>query len=157
LAEKIPIKDMITILETIADVAEVTKNSEIIVEQVRSRLARTITKLYSDDDGLLKLVTFATSTEQKLLEHLKDKGDGMKDLVLSIAQINSLVEKVSNTATEILGRGIAPVVLIVDPLLRKSLADIFKKFGLDVVVLSHAEIDSNAKFEVLANIEIEEL
>jgi flagellar biosynthesis protein FlhA len=60
-------------------------------------------------------------------------------------------------ATDILGRGIAPVILIVDPTLRRSIADIFKKFGLDVVVLSHAEIDSSAKFEVLANIEIEEL
>ena len=157
LAEKIPIKDMITILETIADVAEVTKNSDIIVEQVRSKLARAITKLYADENGLLKLVTFAAPTEQKLLEHLKDKGEGMRDLVLSIAQMNALVEKVSSVATEILGRGIAPVVLIVDPTLRKAISDIFKKFGLDVVVLSHAEIDSNAKFEVLANIEIEEL
>jgi flagellar biosynthesis protein FlhA len=157
LSEKIPIKDMITILETIADVAEVTKNSDIIVEQVRSKLARAITKLYADENGLLKLVTFAAPTEQKLLEHLKEKGEGMRDLVLSIAQMNALVEQVSSTATEILGRGIAPVVLIVDPALRKAISDIFKKFGLDVVVLSHAEIDSNAKFEVLANIEIEEL
>ena len=157
LAEKIPIKDMITILETIADVAEVTKNSDIIVEQVRSKLARAITKLYADENGLLKLVTFAAPTEQKLLEHLKEKGEGMRDLVLSIAQMNALVEQVSSVATEILGRGIAPVVLIVDPALRKAISDIFKKFGLDVVVLSHAEIDSNAKFEVLANIEIEEL
>ncbi len=156
LSEKIPIKDMITILETIADVAEVTKNSDIIVEQVRSRLSRAITKLYADDSGVLKLVTFAAPTEQKLIEHLQER-EGMKDLVLNIGQMNALVEKVSQVATDILGRGIAPVILIVDPTLRRSIADIFKKFGLDVVVLSHAEIDSSAKFEVLANIEIEEL
>jgi len=157
LAEKIPIKDMITILETIADIAEVTKNSDIIVEQVRARLSRAITKQYIGDDGTLKLITFAAPTEQKLLEHLKDKGDGMRELVLNIGEMNALVEKVSQTASEILGRGIAPVILIVDPTLRKSIADIFKKFGLDVVVLSHAEIDESAKFEVLANIDIEEL
>ena len=157
LAEKIPIKDMITILETIADVAEVTKNSDIIVEQVRSQLARAITKQYLSEDGLLRLVTFATPTEQKLLESLRERGEGLKDLMLNVGQMNALVEKVSQVAAEILGRGIAPVILIVDPSLRKPIADIFKKFGLDVVVLSHAEIDAKAKFEVLANIEIEEL
>ena len=156
LSEKIPIKDMITILETIADVAEVTKNSDIIVEQVRSKLARAITRLYSDDSGLLKLVTFSAPTEQKLLATLQDR-EGLKDLVLNIGQMNALVEKVSLVATEILGRGIAPVVLIVEPLLRRSISEIFKKFGLDVIVLSHAEIDAKAKFEVLENIDIEEL
>jgi flagellar biosynthesis protein FlhA len=156
LAEKIPIKDMITILETIADVAEVTKNSDIIVEQVRSRLARAITKQYVNDDGLLKLITFAAPTEQKLLESMQER-DGMKDLVLNVGQMNALVEKVSSSAAEVLQQGVAPVILIVDPTLRKSISDIFKKFGLDVVVLSHAEIDSTAKFEVLANIDIEEL
>ena len=36
-------------------------------------------------------------------------------------------------------------------------SDIFEKFGLDIVVLSHAEIDSNSKFEVMGSIEIEKL
>ena len=156
LAEKIPIKDMITILETIADVAPITKNADIIVEQVRSKLARVITKQYKDEQGVLKLMTFAAPTEQKLLEHLQEK-EGLKELLLNIGQINSLVQKTSDAATEVLQRGVAPVILIVDPSLRKSIAEIFKKFNLDVVVLSHAEIDSNAKFEVLANIDVEEL
>jgi flagellar biosynthesis protein FlhA len=156
LAEKIPIKDMITILETIADVAPITKNADIIVEQVRAKLARAITKQYKDEQGVLKLMTFAAPTEQKLLEHLQEK-EGLKELLLNIGEINALVEKTSDAATEVLQRGIAPVILIVDPSLRKSIAEIFKKFNLDIVVLSHAEIDSNAKFEVLANIDVEEL
>ncbi len=156
LREKIPIKDMLTILETISDVAEITKNSDIIVEQVRARLSRVITKLYKDENGVLKLMTFASATEQKLLDALQDR-DGMKDLVLNIGQINALIQKVSNQAKEILSNGIAPAILIVDPALRKPLSDIFDKFNLEVVVLSHAEIDSSAQFEVLATIEIEEL
>jgi flagellar biosynthesis protein FlhA len=42
-------------------------------------------------------------------------------------------------------------------MLRKALYDIFEKFGLDIVVLSHAEIDSKAKFEVMGSVEIENL
>jgi flagellar biosynthesis protein FlhA len=39
-------------------------------------------------------------------------------------------------------------------MIRKPLSEIFERFGLDIVVLSHAEIDQNAKFEVLGNIDI---
>ena len=156
LHEKIPIKDLLTIVETISDVAEVTKNISIIVEQVRAKLSRVITKQYKDDNGVLKLLTFNAGTEQKLLDSLRER-DGVRDLVLNIGQINTLVRACSDEATKLLHKGIAPVVIIVDPLLRKSLSDIFEKFGLDIVVLSHAEIDSSSKFEVMGSIEIEKL
>ncbi len=156
LHEKIPIKDLLTIVETISDVAEVTKNVSIIVEQVRAKLSRVITKQYKDDNGVLKLLTFNAGTEQKLLDALRER-DGVRDLVLNIGQINTLVKECSDEASKLLHKGVAPVVIIVDPLLRKSLSDIFEKFGLDIVVLSHGEIDSSSKFEVMGSIEIEKL
>lgn len=156
LHEKIPIKDLLTILETISDVAEITKNTDIIVEQVRAKLSRMITKQYVNEEGILKLLTFNASTEQKLLDASHER-DGVRELLLNIGQINNLVKAVSDEATKLLQKGVAPVVVIVDPVLRKALSDIFEKFGLDIVVLSHAEIDSKAKFEVIGNIEIENL
>ena len=153
LHEKIPIKDMITILETITDTAEVTKNVDIIVEQVRSRLSRVITNLYKDENGVIKLVTFDSATEQYLLNKLQQQGE-MRQFMLSVNEMNKLVEEVSSVAQQIVSQGIAPVILIVDPMIRKSLAEIFERFGLDVVVLAHSEIDSNAKFEVLGTISI---
>ncbi len=156
LHEKIPIKDMLTILETISDVAEITRNVEIITEQVRSHLSRIITKMYKDEEGFIKLLTFNANTEQKMLDALRER-DGVRDLILNIGQINTLVQVVSDEASKVLQKGIAPVIIVVDPLLRKSLNDIFEKFNLDVVVLSHAEIDTNAKFEVVGTIEIENL
>jgi flagellar biosynthesis protein FlhA len=153
LHEKIPIKDMITILETITDTAEVTKNVDIIVEQVRTRLSRVITNLYKDESGTIKLITFDTNTEQYLLNKLQQQGD-QRQFMLSVSDMNKLVEEVSKTASELLSQGIAPVILIVDPMIRKSLSEIFERFGLDVVVLAHSEIDSNAKFEVLGSVSI---
>ena len=153
LHEKIPIKDMITILETIADIAEYTKNPDIITEQVRSALSRVITKLYEDENGTLRLITFDAPTEQYLMNKLKQQGES-KQFILTVAEMNKLVEEVNNAAAEILNKGIAPVVLIVDPLIRKPLAEILERFGVDVVVLSHSEIDPNAKFEVLGSISI---
>lgn len=155
LHENIPIKDLLTILETISDVAEITKNIDIIVEQVRAKLSRVITKLYKENDQL-KLLTFNTATEQKLLDSLKQH-EGGRDLMLNIGQINSLVQTTTEEAQKLLNAGVAPVILIVDPLLRKSLSDIFEKFGLDIVVLSHAELDPSTSFEVMGSIEIDEL
>ena len=153
LHEKIPIKDMITILETITDTAEITKNLDIIVEQVRSKLNRVITNLYKDENGVLKLITFDTNTEQYLLNKLQQQGE-QRQFLLSVADMNKLVEEVGAVAQQIIQQGVMPVVLIVDPLIRKSLAEIFERFGLDVVVLAHSEIDSNTKFEVLGSINI---
>nr|WP_238374831.1 flagellar biosynthesis protein FlhA [Sulfurimonas denitrificans] len=153
LHEKIPLKDMLTILETIADIAEYTKNVEIITEQVRAKLSRIITQMYSSDDGVIRLLTFDTASEQLLLEKSQER-DGMRNLLLNVSEINALIQATSAKAAEILQKGISPVVVIVDPQLRRGVAEIFERFSLDVVTLSHAEIDSSATFEVMGSIAI---
>lgn len=154
LHEKIPLTDMLSILETIADVAEYTKNIEIITEQVRSKLSRVITKLYSGEDGIIRLLTFDTASEQKMLDKSQEQ-DGIRHLLLNVGEINQLIQSTSQKATELLQKGISPIIIIVDPQLRKPLSEIFERFSLDVVTLSHAEIDASAKFEVMGSISIE--
>jgi flagellar biosynthesis protein FlhA len=153
LHEKIPLKDMLSILETIADVAEYTKNVEFITEQVRARLSRTITQMYSSDDGVIRLLTFDTSSEQMMLEKSHEQ-DGVRNLMLNVGEINALIQATSAKATELLQNGVSPVIIIVDPALRKGISEIFERFSLDIITLSHAEIDSNATFEVLGSISI---
>lgn len=151
LHEKIPIKDMLTIMESISDTAEYTKSIDVLVEQVRARLARVITSLYKSDDGTIKLLTFNNETEQRLLDKTRDQG-GARSFLLNVGEINALVQDVSDAAKAVLERGVAPVIIVVEPLIRKSLSEIFERFGLDIVVLSHAEIEPNAKFEVIGNV-----
>lgn len=153
LHEKIPLKDMLTILETIADIAEYTKNVDIITEQVRAKLSRIITQMYSGEDGVIRLLTFDTSSEQLMLEKSRER-DGTRTLALNVGEINALVQATSAKAAELLQKGISPVVVIVDPQLRRGVAEIFERFSLDVVTLSHAEIDSSATFEVMGSISI---
>lgn len=153
LHEKIPLKDMLTILETIADIAEYTKNVEIITEQVRAKLSRIITQMYSGPDGVVRLLTFDTASEQLMLEKSQER-DGMRHLLLNVTEINALIQATSAKAAEILQKGISPVVVIVDPQLRRGIAEILERFSLDIVTLSHAEIDSNATFEVMGSISI---
>jgi flagellar biosynthesis protein FlhA len=153
LHEKIPIKDMVSILETIADVAEFTKSVELITEQVRTRLSRVITDIFKDQDGKFKIITLSQATEQHLLSKLQDTNE-QRNLLLNVAEINSLVQDSSVSIEQVLQMGIAPVVMVVDPMIRKALADVYERFNLSIVVLSHAEIDSTAEFEVLGSVEV---
>ena len=155
LHEKIPLKDMLTILETIADIAEFTKNVDVITEQVRAKLSRIITQMYAGEDGVIRLLTFDTSSEQLMLEKSQEQ-DGSRTLLLSVAEINALIQATSTKAAELLQKGVSPVVIIVDPQLRRGVAEILERFSLDVVTLSHAEIDSSATFEVMGSISINE-
>ena len=154
LHEKIPLKDMLTILETIADIAEYTKNVDLIAEQVRAKLSRIITQMYSGDDKVIRLLTFDTASEQLMLEKSQEQ-DGTRNLMLNVGEINALIQATSTKAAELLQKGVSPVVIIVDPALRRGIAEIFERFSLDVVVLSHAEIDSSATFEVMGSISID--
>ena len=154
LHEKIPLKDMLSILETIADVAEFTKNVDIITEQVRAKLSRIITQMYASEDGTVRLLTFDTNSEQMMLEKSQER-DGVRNLMLNVGEINALIQATSTKAAELLQKGVSPVVVIVDPQLRRGVAEIFERFSLDVITLSHAEIDSSATFEVMGSITIE--
>jgi len=152
--EKVPLTDMVTILEAITDVAEVTKSVDILVEQVRARLSRTISSLYKDENGKIRLITFATDVEQKLLNKVVEN-EGYKQLNLTADEINKLVQTVSEESANLIQMGIIPVVIIVDPMIRRPLSEIFERFNLDIIVLSHAEIDTNSKFEILGSITID--
>lgn len=154
LHEKIPIKDMLTILETITDVAGPLQNDvALIAEQVRSKLSRVITNIFKSEDGILKLLTLSLDTEQYLLGKLREQPNG-KTLLLNTTEMQNLLDTVSEESMKILQKGIAPVILIVDPQLRRPLSSKLEQFKIDLVVLSHAELDANTKYEILGNIDI---
>ncbi|EMG90818.1 flagellar biosynthesis protein FlhA domain protein [Helicobacter pylori GAM201Ai] len=154
LHEKIPIKDMLTILETITDIAPLVQNDvNILTEQVRARLSRVITNAFKSEDGRLKFLTFSTDSEQFLLNKLRENG-ASKSLLLNVGELQKLIEGVSEEAMKVLQKGIAPVILIVEPNLRKALSNQMEQARIDVVVLSHAELDPNSNFEALGTIHI---
>ena len=147
LHEKIPIVDMLTIVEAIADIAEFTKAPDILLEHVRSKLFRLITEKFKDTDGILHIVTIKPELEQQFIGKLQEQ-HGVSQLMLSIAEINNLVTKTKGLLDEIEVKGFSKVAMVVDPVLRKRVSEIYEKFGLQVAVLSHAELDSKANFAI---------
>ncbi|MCG3675206.1 flagellar biosynthesis protein FlhA [Aliarcobacter butzleri] len=147
LHEKIPIIDMLTIIEAIADIAEFTKAPEILLEHVRAKLYRLITQKFKDTDGILHIITIKPDVEQQFIGKLQEH-HGISQLMLSIAEINNLVTKTKQLLDDVEMKGFSKVCMVVDPVLRKRISEIYEKFGLQIAVLSHAELDSKANFAI---------
>ncbi|MBD3841346.1 MAG: flagellar biosynthesis protein FlhA [Campylobacterales bacterium] len=153
LHEGIPLIDMITILEAISDIAELTKSPDIILEHVRSKLFRLITDKYKNPQtNSLHIITIKSELEQNLISKLQEQ-HGVSHLMLSISEINSLVTKTRELLNQIDAKGVSPVSMIVDPSLRRRISEIYEKFGLNLAVLSHAELDAKADFTIEGTLE----
>jgi flagellar biosynthesis protein FlhA len=152
LHEKIPIIDMLTIIEAVADIAEFTKAPEILLEHVRAKLYRLITQKFKDTDGILHIVTIKPELEQQFIGKLQEH-HGVSQLMISIAEINNLVTKTKKLLDDIEAKGFPKICMVVDPVLRKRISEIYEKFGLQVSVLSHAELDSKANFAIEGTLE----
>ncbi|WP_419765511.1 MAG: flagellar biosynthesis protein FlhA [Arcobacter sp.] len=152
LHEGIPIVDMLTIIEAVADIAEYTKVPDVLLEHVRSKLYRLITNRYLDTDNILHIVTIKPELEQQFIGKLQDKG-GASQLMLSIGEINNLVTHTKELVKNVEAKGYNKVAMVVDPVLRKRISEIYEKFGLEIAVLSHAELDSKANFAIEGTLE----
>ena len=152
LHEKIPIVDMLTILESLADIGEVTKSPEILLEHVRSKLFRLITNKFKGRDGVLHIITLKPELEQEFTSKLQEQ-HGVSHLMLSIGEINNLVIKTKELLKSIENKGVTGVCMVVDPILRKRISEIFEKFGFELPVLSHAELDTRADFAIDGTVE----
>ncbi|HEG3011238.1 TPA: flagellar biosynthesis protein FlhA [Campylobacter jejuni] len=150
LKHHIPIKDMLTILESVSDIAEVSKSFDMIIEHVRASLARMITNMYLDDKGNLDIFILDSASSAVLMENVQFR-DGSYHLPLSVAQTGTLVDTLRAEAN---GR-IKPFILCVEPQLRKFIADICYNFSINIVVLSFAEIAENTNFNTEGIIRIE--
>jgi flagellar biosynthesis protein FlhA len=152
LHEKIPIIDMLTIIEAVADIAEFTKAPEVLLEHVRAKLYRLITQKFKDTDGVLHIITIKPELEQQFIGKIQEH-HGVSQLMLSIAEINNLVTKTKKLLDSIEVKGFSKITMVVDPILRKRISEIYEKFGLQVSVLSHAELDSKANFAIEGTLE----
>lgn len=152
LHEKIPIIDMLTIIEAVADIAEFTKAPEVLLEHVRAKLYRLITQKFKDTDGILHIITIKPELEQQFIGKIQEH-HGVSQLMLSIAEINNLVTKTKKLLDSIEVKGFSKITMVVDPILRKRISEIYEKFGLQISVLSHAELDSKANFAIEGTLE----
>jgi len=110
LTEKIPIKDLPAILETLADYAPNIKEPDILAEYVRQALARTITNMYLDDDGGIKVATLDAELEKIISDSIQNSKQGIL-AILPPEVAQGIINEVVEAANEMAIAGHSQVIL----------------------------------------------
>ena len=147
LRERVSIRDLLTILETLADYVPVTKNTDILTGYVRQSLSRTITEQYKDADGNVTVVMISPDIEDSInqsVQHTEYESFVTADPNL-VQKIVGNLQKSIKVFTE---KGLQPIVLC-SPNTRIYMRKTLEKFFPQIVVLSHSEITHDVNIKSL--------
>jgi len=136
--EGLSVRDSTTILETLADYAPKTKEPDILVEFVRQRLCRHITRRFADEEGIVHYVGFDPSVENALLQGLQTNDSGTPNLIVDPAIAQNLFTTIKDMTENFSGPSQA--VVLAPPLARGALRRMLERVLPRVVVLSSAEL-----------------
>jgi flagellar biosynthesis protein FlhA len=153
LRERIPVRDLGTILEALIDYAKVTKNVDVLTEYVRHSLSETIARLYKDAQGMIHAVAMDPELEQTLVNALQQQRESGPSLGLSPAMIRSVHESLTENIEAANAAGTVPLVLCaatVRPYFYRLIHTSFPS----VVVLSFTELPPETEIEFMGKLEV---
>ncbi|GAA4871692.1 flagellar biosynthesis protein FlhA [Paenibacillus vulneris] len=145
LREKISIRDLVTILETLADYGTYTKDTEILTEYVRQSLSRQITQQYATGSDSLKVITVGPSLEKKIAESVQQSDQGSY-LALDPSSTQMIYQRVTDQVTRLIQAGQQPIVLT-SPTIRMYLRQLLERTMQDIPVLSYSELEPNVEIQ----------
>ncbi len=151
LKERIGVRDLTTILETLADYAPRTKEFDPLVEYVRAALSRQICKQHQDEDGRLRVITLAPSLEQILRDAVQPTSNGsMLAIEPNLAQ--SMIANIRENVEHAADAGYTPV-LLVSGMVRIALRRLLERSLPTLSVMSYSEIAPGYEVETMGTVE----
>ncbi len=149
LREGVPIRDMETILDTLADYGAVVKDMDMLTEHVRQALKRTITHRFADS-GQMKVISLDANIENKIMASVKKVENGSY-LALEPKEIQEIITSTSREVDKIRDLVQTPIILT-SPIVRLYFKRLLDQFSMRVTILSFNEIDTDIKIQALGNI-----
>ncbi|MEJ2729210.1 MAG: flagellar biosynthesis protein FlhA [Deltaproteobacteria bacterium] len=152
LREQVPVRDLLTILETLADWSPAIKDLDILTEHVRHALARTITKMHLTPEGHIAAITLGHSLESTISGalHQTDHGSFLS-LDPSVAQ--QMMNNLAASLEKMPSLNYQPVVMCSSQI-RYHVKRLIDRFMPHIVVLSYDEILSNVEIQSLDMLEL---
>ena len=147
LAERVSIRDLTTILETLADAARVVKDPDLLTGYARQALARQLTKEYQSEDGIVRAFTLDPSLEQMMADNLLQTDSG-QHLVLDPDSAQRILEATRAQVERVAAMGYQPVALC-SPRVRIHYRRLIERMTPMVAVLSYNELSSGAKLQTM--------
>jgi flagellar biosynthesis protein FlhA len=152
LREQVPIRDLLTILETLADWSPATKDLDILTEHVRHALARTITRMHLTPEGNIAAIMLGHSLESAISEALQQTDHGsFLSLDPSVAQ--QMMNNLAASLEKMSSLNYQPVVMC-SAQIRYHVKRLIDRFMPHIVVLSYDEILSKVEIQSLDMLEL---
>jgi flagellar biosynthesis protein FlhA len=138
LRERVSIRDLPVILETLADVASKSKNPDILTEYVRNALAAQICQLFKDESNTIAVITIDPNLEARLESSMQETEAGFR-LSLSPTDVGRIMEAVGAQVSKAKEQNEAPLALV-SPTIRGQFRLLTESTFAELVVLSYNEI-----------------
>ena len=151
LQEQVPVRDLLTIMETLADWAPSTKKLDILTEYVRQALARAISHQYQVEDGSLHVLTLDQRVEKKIAESLQKTDQGMF-LAVDPGYAKAIMDDLAVRMEDYKSLGVQPL-LVCSAQIRSHFKKLADRFVPGLAVLSYDEIVSSAKIKIVGTVE----
>jgi len=152
LREKISIRDLVTIFETLADYAQLTKDTEILTEYVRHALARQISRQFVTNNTLVCL-TVDPQLEQTIISAVQRTEQGSY-VALEPQKVQSIVASLTKELPKLTNMGYQAVVLT-SPGARLYFRKLTERVAPNLTVLSYAELDAKVEVEALGMVRLQ--
>jgi flagellar biosynthesis protein FlhA len=151
LRERISVRDLVTILETLADYAPMTKDTEVLAEYVRHALARQISRQFIYNN-VLACLTVDPQLENMISGAVQRTEHGSY-VALDPSTVQAIVNSLSNELPKLTGLGYQPVVLA-SPTVRLYFRKVTERVAPNLIVLSYAELDPKIEVQAVGMVKI---
>jgi flagellar biosynthesis protein FlhA len=150
LRENVSVRDMKTILETLADISQYTKLPDVLTEHVREALARNISRQYQTDDGVIPLMTLDQDIENQIAESIQETPQGSY-LGVDPESAQAIITAI-DTSIETFSMFNYQPLLLCSPVVRPHLKKLTERSIPNLVILSHNEISPEVRIESLGTV-----
>ncbi len=151
LKERVSVRDLVSIMETLADTATFTKDPEVLAEYVRRTLSRNISRQYIQNNTLT-CITLEPQTENQIVSGVQhsDRGSFVN---LDPGSMQQLIGSLSNEIQKLTSAGFHPV-LLTSPASRLYVRKLTERIAPNLVILSFAELENQIEVQSVGMVKI---
>jgi len=141
LREGVSIRDLLTILETLADFATTTRDTDILTEYVRQALKRAISARYFAQNDTNSVVTLDPKIEQEIMSCVKQTENG-SFINMDPSRTHAILDSVKVEMQKLENLGKTPII-VTSPIVRIYFRKLTEDYYKDLIVVSYNEVDSS--------------
>ncbi|GAB6095903.1 flagellar biosynthesis protein FlhA [Desulfatiferula olefinivorans] len=152
LRERVSIRNLLGIVETLADYGPMSKDTDLLTEYVRQKLGRFILGPFIQPDGTLPVLTLSPDIEELVVKHIQQTEHGAY-LAMDPAKAEKIIRSVRTEVEKKMMMNLQPILLC-SPGIRRHLRKMIEQYVPSVMVISHAEIAPNISIKAVGKVSV---